>query len=159
MRLRVVELAARQHVGPAHHGVQRRPQLVGQRREELVLQPVRPLGLGAGDPLVLEQLQPILGLTLERFLDPPLRRGVAKHQHRADHAALPIADRRATVRDRQLGAVAAAKQRVVRAGRPRCASLKARSAGLGAGVRVSLADHVEHRADGFSVRPRRRSSR
>ena len=134
LRCGSVELAARQHVGPAHHGVQRRPELVGQRGEEVVLQPVRPLGLGAGDPLVLEQLQPILGLTLEGLLDPPLRRGVAKHQHRADHAALPIADRRAAVRDRQLGAVAADEAACGCARPTTMRSLRARSAGLGAGI-------------------------
>ena len=40
-----LQVALHQQRGPAHDGVQRRAQLVGQRGQELVLQPVRVLGL------------------------------------------------------------------------------------------------------------------
>ena len=45
-----------QDVGPADDGVQRSPQLVAQRGEELVLQQRCPLRLGAREPLRFEQL-------------------------------------------------------------------------------------------------------
>ena len=131
-----VELPAREHVGPAHHRVQGRAQLVGQRCQEVVLQAVRALRVGAGDALVLEQLQPILGLAPERLLDPALRGGIAEHQHRADHAVVLIADRGAAVRDGssvpsgEPGSVWFASPTTMR-------SRSARSAGLGAGSRVS----------------------
>ena len=50
---RGVEDPIAQHPGPAEHRVQRRPQFVGQRGEELVLERVGRLGLGAGGLLPL----------------------------------------------------------------------------------------------------------
>ena len=54
--LRVVECAAAQHVGPAEHGVERRPQLVRHDREELILQAIGPLRGRARRLLALEEL-------------------------------------------------------------------------------------------------------
>ena len=56
---RRVALARRQQVRPAENRVQRRAQLVRQRGEELVLQAIDGLGVGAGALLALEQHQPL----------------------------------------------------------------------------------------------------
>jgi hypothetical protein len=52
-------------LGPAHNGIEGRSQLVGERREELVLELVDALGLRAGDPLGIEQ---VLAFPLDALL-------------------------------------------------------------------------------------------
>src|SRR6266542_819049 len=59
LRRRGIRLARREQVRPAEDRVQRRPQLVRQGREELVLHPVDGLGLRARDLLAFEQRQPL----------------------------------------------------------------------------------------------------
>ena len=58
-----IELAAGEQLRPAEDRVERRPQLVRERREELVLRAVRRLRLEPGLLLALEQLRaaPSLG--------------------------------------------------------------------------------------------------
>ena len=56
-----IDVLVTQRARPAEHGVQRRAQLVRERREEFVLDPVRVLGLLAGGALVLEQARALGG--------------------------------------------------------------------------------------------------
>ena len=53
----LVEPAAAQRDRPAEHGIERRAQLVGERGEELVLDPVGGLGLGARPLLARQELR------------------------------------------------------------------------------------------------------
>ena len=62
--------AAPQDLRPAEDRVERRAQLVRQRREELVLHLAHALGLGARGALALEQLLALLGRLLRRFVQP-----------------------------------------------------------------------------------------
>ena len=59
---------AAQHLRPAEDRVERRAQLVRERGEKLVLHRARPLGLGAGGALAVEQLLALLGRFLRRGL-------------------------------------------------------------------------------------------
>ena len=110
---RVVGLLQHQ-LGPAENRIQRRPQLVRDHRHEVVLQTIGALGFGASR--ALGDQQPLTfarrGLTLVIGASPLAH--VAKHEHDADDAAITIANRRATVVDRPLGAVCRDQQRVVR---------------------------------------------
>ncbi len=61
--------------------MERRAQLVREGGDEIVLEPVRPLGLVARRPLALQELEPLLG-------DPHPVRDVGVDRHRADDTAV-----------------------------------------------------------------------
>ena len=86
----LIEFAPPQHLGPSKDGIERRPELVRDNREELILQPVRLLGAG-----------PCGVLTLEQFLTRLLEPGHLRQRHR--QAFLFLAERtfrRACLRQR-----------------------------------------------------------
>ena len=93
-------LAPRQQMGPAEDRAERRAQLVGQRRQEFVLHPARPLGHGPRIALCLEQE---LALRLELLLPADVERHAIEADRRAELVAVdqslraqpaPLADRR-----------------------------------------------------------------
>ena len=92
------ELPGLQQMNPPHQRVERRAELVRQRRQELVLQPIGLLRL-AVELLVLagEPPQPILGAL--QLAD------VEERTHRATHLALVVEQRRRVLVERQRRAI------------------------------------------------------
>ena len=65
--LRLAHGSGAKDVRPAENRAQRCPQFVGDGRQELVLHRAGPLGLGAREPLTLQELFPLLGRLLHRL--------------------------------------------------------------------------------------------
>jgi hypothetical protein len=103
---RLVEAAAPEELDPAHDGVQRRAELVGERGHELVLAPGRGLRVPPGRPLTLEGDGQLL-------LDPAPGGDVAEHEHGPGQGARPRPDGRCAVVDRDRAPVPGQQHRVV----------------------------------------------
>ena len=83
-----------QELRPAEDRVQRRAQLVRERGEELVLHPVRPLGLRAGELLALQELAALFRGLPGRLLRPPVLGDIAEGPHPPRGAAVDHLDLR-----------------------------------------------------------------
>ena len=82
-------------------------------RHEVVLQTIGPLRFSPSGAFGDEQPLTFAHRRLTLDLGPSTLADVTKHEHDADDAAITIADRRATVVDRALGAICRDQQGVV----------------------------------------------
>src|SRR5262249_18880689 len=89
--LHVRGLAAEQ-LGPAHYGIEGRPELVGDHGHDLVLDPVRAFRLGARGPLAVEKALPLGVRGAAVGFGPATLRYVAEDEDDPGDTAVRVAD-------------------------------------------------------------------
>ena len=79
---------APQHLRPAQDGVERRAKLVGERRQEFILDFAHPLGRRCGPRARFRAALALLGRLLRRFVEPRIVDGDARLRRHTDHESL-----------------------------------------------------------------------